>query len=672
MITTKVYLADLRHDYLGVLTSDSMPLGIGYMKAVIDEELSEVIKTEIFAYPNDLLNAIFHEAPDVLMVSNYMWNENLNYHFCKLVKSINPEILVVMGGPNFPLDDEMKIDFLQKRNCVDIYVYGEGEFVALDIVKAFNESGNDLSLTLQNKFHSSVYKYGNRKGEWIIEPIIPRTKDLDKIPSPWLTGIMDKFFDGKLAPLWETNRGCPFTCTFCVQGTKWYTKVNYFSLERLKREIIYIAEKISTTCPQQKVLRIADSNFGMFERDIEVASFIGFTQKLYDYPRMIDATTGKNMADRIIKSLENVDGALVLYQAVQSLDNDVLYNIKRSNIKLETYDKILIELKSRGLRSSSDLILGLPGDTLKSHLTSLKKLINSGTDKVNSFQAILLKGSEMDLKSERVKYGFKTKFRLIPKNYGIYNNETVLDFEEIIVETNTLKHEEYFTARKYHFIIAIFINGGRFSDVLKILKNNNIEVWEWIEEIQLYFNNPSNKDYIFLQDFINETKAELFDTIEDLYNFYKDSKVFSKLNNDEIGTNLIYKYNGLGILFYWDRIVKLAINCLQNVQSNHGIMLPDDLYKDLESHLLFKYIWGMSEEVLFVSKKHTSHFNLDAYFLNNTIKLEKITLLYQPNPSYANYIKDLIKVWGYEKKSVSMFIKRVNINWFNMDIFIHH
>ena len=46
----------------------------------------------------------------------------------------------------------------------------------------------------------------------------PRHKMVDEIPSPWLTGIQDEFFDGKLAPMIETNRGCPFTCTFCVPG----------------------------------------------------------------------------------------------------------------------------------------------------------------------------------------------------------------------------------------------------------------------------------------------------------------------------------------------------------------------------------------------------------------------------------------------------------------------
>jgi len=54
------------------------------------------------------------------------------------------------------------------------------------------------------------------KINWLIQK--KRIKDLDEIPSPYLTGVLDKFFDGKLAPFIETNRGCPFTCSFAIQA----------------------------------------------------------------------------------------------------------------------------------------------------------------------------------------------------------------------------------------------------------------------------------------------------------------------------------------------------------------------------------------------------------------------------------------------------------------------
>ena len=62
-------------------------------------------------------------------------------------------------------------------------------------------------------------KSNNTKPKLITGKYLERIKDLDEIPSPYLNGMMDKFFDGKLTPFLETNRGCPFTCSFCHTGS---------------------------------------------------------------------------------------------------------------------------------------------------------------------------------------------------------------------------------------------------------------------------------------------------------------------------------------------------------------------------------------------------------------------------------------------------------------------
>jgi hypothetical protein len=97
----------------------------------------------------------------------------------------------------------------------------------------------------------------------------------------------DEFFDGKLAPLLETNRGCPFTCTFCVQGVRWYTKVHNFGKDRLKAEIEYIGAMIKERVPAMGFLRIADSNYGMFESATSrVSSYIAEAQAKYGWPTL--------------------------------------------------------------------------------------------------------------------------------------------------------------------------------------------------------------------------------------------------------------------------------------------------------------------------------------------------------------------------------------------------
>jgi predicted CopG family antitoxin len=318
---------------------------------------------------------------------------------------------------------------------------------------------------------------------------------VEELPSPWLTGIQDEFFDGKLAPMIETNRGCPFTCTYCCQGTSWYTKVHNFSKERIRDEVMYIAARIKELSPRMGTLRIADSNYGMYERDTEISGYIGEAQKLYGWPTFIDATTGKNRPERIIKSVEQVGGALVLYQAVQSLDEDVLRKVKRSTIKLEAYEQLQVYMRGRGLRSVSDLILGLPGESLVTHLAALHKLLDSGIESLHNFQAMLLKGSEMETVASREEFGFESRFRVLPKNFGVYGDEKVIDVEEIVVGTDTLPFDDYVTARKYHLNSSVFWNDSWFQHPLQFVQSFGVKASEWWESLMDSLEHPQSNNF---------------------------------------------------------------------------------------------------------------------------------------------------------------------------------
>ena len=212
-MSARIYLADLRHNYCGVLANDCMPLGVAYMKAVMDRDLPEV-RSRLFAYPDRLLAAMQAEPPDVLMLSNYMWNEWLSFHFAAVAKRLCPETLVVMGGPNISLEPERQLAYMAAHPEVDVYALGEGDFLAREVVKHYLAADHSLARFGARDVPSCLYRGADgalrRSAAW------EREATLEEIPSPWLSGVLDEFFDGKLAPLLETNRGCPFQCTFCV------------------------------------------------------------------------------------------------------------------------------------------------------------------------------------------------------------------------------------------------------------------------------------------------------------------------------------------------------------------------------------------------------------------------------------------------------------------------
>src|SRR5690242_15437362 len=111
-----------------------MPLGVAYMKAVMDRDLPEV-RSRLFAYPDRLLHAIETDPPDVLMLSNYVWNEELSFLFAKLAKARSPRTLTVVGGPKISIEADRQLAYLADKPYVDVYVLGEGDFLAAEVVR---------------------------------------------------------------------------------------------------------------------------------------------------------------------------------------------------------------------------------------------------------------------------------------------------------------------------------------------------------------------------------------------------------------------------------------------------------------------------------------------------------------------------------------------------------
>jgi radical SAM superfamily enzyme YgiQ (UPF0313 family) len=668
----RVYLGDLRYDYSGVLANDCMPLGIAYMKAVFDRETtSSDIESRLFVYPAKLAAAIRTQPPDVLMLSNYVWNEALSHYFFQLAKSVNPNVLTVMGGPNISLEPDRQVAFLERHPYLDVYLLGEADFNAYYLARAFADAGCSVERVGHAGIASATFR---RDGKAVIDLTRPRHKEVDTIPSPWLTGIQDEFFDGHLAPMIETNRGCPFTCTFCVQGTSFYTKVHQFDVPRMKEEILYIAHRIRQKSPHMGTLRIADSNYGMFERDVEISSYIGEMQRDFGWPTFIDATTGKNRPDRIIQSVEKVSGALVLYQAVQSLDEEVLRKVKRQTIKLDAYKALEVHMRGRGLRSTSDMILGLPGESLESHMRGLRSLLDSNIHQMHNFQAMMLKGSEMETTESRDLFRFQTRFRVLPKNFGIYGGEKVFDVEEIVVATDTLPFEDYITARKWHLVSSVFWNDGWFEHVVRFARSCGIGNAEWWSAMLPAMEEGSAEMQRFLEDFVGETKGELFETREECVEFYSRDENFQKLQRGEIGDNLMYRYRAIASFRLWDSVCDAAMNATRRLLEARGV--PDrignfdEFWADFTEYTRHKHASGAGIDQILSGAAAWLRYDVDAWLAQgatgdpNEFRLpEPRRFVFELDEEGSRELANALEVWTTEMKGLSKLVTRIKIDW---------
>ena len=604
----KIYLTDLRHITGGVISNTHMPLGIAYMKAVMDRELPSV-ESKTFADPHQLLEAIKTDPPDVLMLTNYVWNERLSRYFTKVMKRIRQESLVVAGGPNVPLKKESQIQFFKNWDDLDVYALGEGDFLATDIVSRYLDAGKSVAKFKKNGLSSSIY---GSNGQVICQPIEQRNLDLANIPSPWLTGVQDHFFiGGKFIPMVETNRGCPFKCTFCVQGTSYYNRMAHIPIDQVKEELTYIARRIKKVSPAIGGLCIADPNFSMFKRDVDISAHIGELQKDYSWPNYVACSTGKNAPELIVKSLEKTNGALEMLHAVQSMDATVLKSIKRSNIKLDTYQKVTSHLKEKGFRTFSQTILGLPLETIDIHLAGLRQLIDAGIDDMQNFALILLKGCEMESENDRDEYGFKTKFRLAIRAFGEYDSTPIFDVEEVVISTKTLSFDDYLQARKYHIGYRVFWCQDWFNDIFYYAKNLGIKFSSCAEAMIEAMNSDEGAVGKFIQEFMEETNGELFSTPEECIRFYSDENNFKKLKLGEIGDNLINKYRAISSFLIWPHVCKLAAKAAKELIISRA---------SNKLHPEFDRFW--EDLCCFVEAKHASGSSMDEILTPVSLQLQ--------------------------------------------------
>ena len=365
-----ISFAELTHTKFGI-ASNTFPLGLSYVASYALKQFQDKISVELFKYPKDLQKYLENNSPQVVCFSNFCWNKNLSYEFAKRIKQHSPKTITVFGGPNYPRDPERQQDFLLHHPYIDFYISLEGEQAFSEFLKtAFKLDFNIDAIKKTELNLPNCHFILDRKV--VRGNFSTRMINLDEIPSPYLTGLNDKFFDDLLMPTVQTTRGCPFQCAYCQEGYNYWTKISRFSHERVKNEFEYIAQRAKV--PN---LFVVDSNFGMYEEDIETAKIISLSKEKYGYPNFLDLSTGKNQKERILKCITSLGADIILSASVQSTDPTVLKNIKRDNVSMEVMKQLAQESKKIGMNSYGEVILALPGDTKEAHFKSVFDMIDS-------------------------------------------------------------------------------------------------------------------------------------------------------------------------------------------------------------------------------------------------------------------------------------------------------
>jgi len=542
----RIYLADLAHTQSVPDSALTVPLNIAYIKAYAQEHLGEDVEIRLFKHPEKLLQAVYETKPDVFGLANYGWNEQLNLTVGHFIRKSCPETLIVAGGPNIDPDAAMIERFLMRHSYLDFVVEGGGEEPFVELIEMRQEDPSLAGERPQNL-------HWLNEGKLMSTPRRTMEKNITNIPSPYLNGHVDEFLDLGMVPMFETNRGCPFHCTFCAWGMASQDVVRRMDLDMALKEIYYVGER-----SRSRKWIFCDANFGLLKRDIEIAEAIKKVHDQTGFPKNCQLWTAKNVTDRNLEVGEILGDMITPVMAVQSLDEAVLEKIKRSNISTDTYLKFQQAFREIGSRTYSDLIVPLPMETLDSHLEALSQLVSFGVDIIQSHNMRLLAGAETNLPATRNEYAFETKYRLIHGDAGIYKSPDgselrCFEYEESIRSTTTMSEADLFYLRKLHFLVDFAWNNEVYKPLLKTLQAyggkpiallNSLIIENAEEGIQNGLTpDVAEKLCSFWSSFDKSSREEWFDTEQDIVEYFAKEESFQRLMNQEFDKlNILYAF----------------------------------------------------------------------------------------------------------------------------------
>ena len=387
------------------------------------------------------------DKPSLAAFSNYCWNTEYNKRLAAAIKRKYPGCVVVFGGHNVPDDSS----FLRDYSYIDILCHGEGERTAQKLMRAL-AVGDPLD---------EVPNISFRRGGDFVRTRTEAQCALD-FPSPYLEGWFDKIVDENpeisFNAILETSRGCPNKCAYCDWGVL-NAKVRAFPFERIQAEIRWFsAHKIAFVWG-------ADANFGLYNRDLTIADELVRAKTETGYPERMRMNYAKDRFENvfaIVKKFKECDfdrlGATLSFQSMSPI---VLKNIGRTNRDLDFYKKLLTKYNSEGMKTYSELILGLPGETYESFTEGVCALFDLGQHFVfEVYECILLPNSEMGKKAYREKHGIKTVRSEMIRPHFNETNFNIPEYNEIIVETNTMSREMWVASMVFHYLAKAFHGNG--------------------------------------------------------------------------------------------------------------------------------------------------------------------------------------------------------------------
>lgn len=495
---TRVALVQINNSFSG---QNYLPYSVGILQGYAEKYAKHPERFEfgLPVYKRESISSILKQVAgaDFAFFSAYVWNINISIEVARRIKQEHPETVVVFGGPQVP--DRVE-GFLKKYPFIDVVSHGEGEPTFLDILET------DLAAARERDWAHVQSVSFIADDKVVTTPKRERIKDIGMIPSPFLAGTFDPLMAAnpgeRWIMMWETNRGCPFSCAYCDWGSSTQSRVFKFDMERITKEIDWMASK------KIEYVFCADANFGMLERDLEIVQYVAEKKRSTGYPHALSVQNTKNATERAYKvqkllSDSGLNKGVTL--ALQSTDPTALKNVKRSNISTASYQELQRRFTRDRVDTYSDIILGLPGETYESFVQGVCECIENGQhNRIQFGNLSILPNAAMGDPEYQKQYKLDLVESPVANIHGSIDitEDEILENQTLVVGTYSLSREDWVRTRAFawtcsllHFNKVLQIPflllhahfGIPFREIITIFTDRNLEAFPVLCRIQKRF-----------------------------------------------------------------------------------------------------------------------------------------------------------------------------------------
>lgn len=440
-----VYMVQINIEYVG---SVYLPYAIGAIAAYAWE--NDVVKSNYclkpFIYRRDNIKKLIDliDNPYIVAFSGYIWNFEFNKMFAKNLKEKYPDCIIIFGGHSTP----ESTDFLDEHSYIDYLLLGEGEEPFTELLCAFSENKDLYEVS------NIIYRGEDGKSK----KSKCRTITGSDYPSPYTNGFFDDIVNNDkgilFSAIMETNRGCPYRCSYCDWGSL-NKKVRLFPLERVYAEINWFSAN------RIEYIYCADANFGIFDIDRKIAEKIIDARIKTGYPTKfhVNYTKNSNLAVfEINKKMNEYGMSKGATLSFQSFSPIVLKNIRRTNMTFKHFSELMNLYNANNIMTYSELILGLPGETYESFAMALGKLLEAGQHtSIIVFNCYWLVNSELANQDYVRKHKIETVSAPMHQTHCVLpKDESILEYSQMVVSTATMSRDMWVRTELMSFCVQCF------------------------------------------------------------------------------------------------------------------------------------------------------------------------------------------------------------------------